>query len=634
MCGIIGVSGEPLQDVDALIGCLHHRGPEFQQVNNYNNDNLMLGHVRLAIIDLDDRSNQPMDSACGRYTIVFNGEIYNYRSIRSLLTEKGYAFSTQSDTEVLLYWLVEHGEKGIKDLDGMFAFCLYDKVLNRLLLARDPFGEKPLYYASRNSNFAFCSEIAPLSKLSWVDLRLNMEALKNYLKFLYTAPPDTFYEGIKELPPGEVITYCLTKNSYTIEPYFCLVNELNETPDTNSAAIDADIFRFEFGKALTSRMVADVPIAIYLSGGLDSNAIAAQATAVLGQPLSSFTMSYAGDRDAAEFDESQVAKRSAEFYKMDNTLITLDGGLDFISLVDRSVKIFGQPFGNPTSIVADTMASTVSKSYKVCLVGDGGDELLGGYPRYRALKLHGFTRYFPRWVYKVVLLLLRRLPENNRFSTTVRRVRQFIEGCLLPLPEAYLGWLGYNEFDVINKELGTIGNTKFYDCLINIFNRFSSDSVRAAAIVDFSSFVPYNLMQASDRTSMSHSLEQRSPFIAKDLVMAMLRISSKNKLSRKYNKPILVDSLRSILPEFIINSPKRPFNPPVRSLIGDNFEALQSYLCDKSESKILDILSIEFVTNELLDFQLGRRDNSIYLWGLATLECWLRKNHPNGVEFA
>lgn len=635
MCGIIGGVGlVTQQEIESLLTSIAHRGPDAQDVQDFNASSVTLGHVRLAIIDLDERSSQPMSSDCGRYHIVFNGEIYNYLALKETLLAKGYQFNTQSDTEVLLNWLIENGADGIDQLDGMFSFCFLDESAQSMLLARDHIGEKPLYYSHAKNNFLFCSEIAPMAQLDWVDKRLNLEALKNYLYFLYTAAPHTLYEGIKELAPGQCLKVDLKSSAIEINHYFSLSERLSSDPKINTAAEDVKTFMDGFEQAVSSRLIADVPVGMYLSGGLDSNAIAAQMRSLGVADFQTFTMGYASDKEADEYDESQIAKECANYYGVKNHCIDLGVNNHFLADLEKTISMFGQPFGNATCLVAERLSSMVSDSHKVCLVGDGGDELLAGYPRHKALRIYKSLRYVPKFIFSSLLSLVNLLPENGRHATKIRRARQFLEGCRLPMASAYLQWMGYKDFEAINKALSSTGATPFYNHLADTFRVFEADPVRAASIVDFLSFVPFNLMQASDRTSMSNSLELRAPFVAKNIVLTMCGLSSKNKFSKKYNKRLLVEGLLGVLPADILSKKKKPFNPPMRGIIMSNIKFIKKYLCSNDESLLVSLVGMDFIQNEVDDFEAGVKDNSSYLYGLATLECWLRKNYKNTIPVA
>lgn len=633
MCGITGVLGTSRNKIVDLCHAIYHRGPDAQGTIAFEEIDMALGHTRLSIIDLDPRSNQPFLSECENYAIVFNGEIYNYVSLKIQLESKGYEFKTTSDTEVLLMWLIEYGADRISDLDGMFAFAFYNKKSKTLLLARDHIGEKPLYYSHAGKDFAFCSEIGPLLLLDWIDKRLNMEALKNYLFFLYTPAPDTLYNGIKEVEPGEFKLLKINKMSLTSDYFFRLEECLSTCEKERTEAEDVLLFNKEFSRSVESRLIADVPVGMFLSGGLDSNAIVAKAIELKDTKFDSFTMSYSDDVEAGEYNESGIAKRCADYYGIKNTAINLNNDETFAQSIKETVNMFSQPFGNATCLVSKILSTEVVKQRKVCLVGDGGDELLAGYPRYKALNIYKLFLWLPRPVKLLIANTVELFPESGFAATKIRRIRQFTQFYDRPIAEAYLNWVGYCTMEEIGRALNQPEHTRFYKYLSAIFCKFDSDPIRAASIVDLKSFVPFNLMQSADRTSMQSALELRSPFLAKELVLELLNTSSINKLSKKYNKPLLVKALRNILPEEILAQPKKPFNPPMRSLIRNNIKYIRQFI-SSDNSMLPNILDRSFIETEISDFEKGKRDNSTFLWGLSTLEEWLRKTYPTGLVVA
>lgn len=634
MCGIAGLSGGRPDQVLAMLEKIRYRGPDARGVMPFPAWDFTLGHARLAIIDLDDRSNQPMVSADGRHALAFNGEIYNYRELRARLQGLGREFLTSSDTEVVLQWLIEFGPDGIGDFDGMFAFAFFDDATGECLLARDPIGEKPLFYALQDGRFSFASELRCLTNLEWVDRRLDEESLRDYLCFLYPAPPATFYRGIRELEPGCLLICSPGRPGMSVRRYFDLAAELPVQPSSPAYASEVDIFRGEFRRAVESRLVADVPVGVYLSGGLDSNAIASEAVRIGAGNLAAFTMSYASDAEAGEYDESRIAVACARHYGMPDKLVRYPGAPEIQVALARVVDLFGQPFGNATCLPAADLAAEVARDRRACLVGDGGDELLVGYPRYRAVLLSGYIRRLPAAVRRVMLALAAIGGEGGRRATWVRRVRQFFEAAGRPPAQAYLHWVGYADVERINRALGTTGESRFYRRLREVFEKFGRDPVRAAEIVDFLSFVPFNLMQAADRTSMRHSVELRSPFLAPALVRRMLGLSSRNRRSLRRTKRLLVDALRDQLPPPILDQPKRPFNPPMRGFIRDNLDWIEAYLAGTASARLPRHVDRHFIAEEIAAFRAGARDNSTYLWGLCVLECWLRREAGSHLDGA
>lgn len=632
MCGIAGIVG--LSDsqtiVSSMVDKIIHRGPDFSGQVNISDLPGTLGHVRLSIIDLDPRSNQPFVSMCGRYFLSFNGEIYNFLQLKVILEQKGYHFKTSSDTEVLLYWLIENGVEGLQDLEGMFAFGFVDKLERTLLLARDQIGEKPLYYSLFDKEarkvVAFASEIKAIKVIPEIDTSIDEEGLADYLRFLYTAAPHTLYKGIRELPPGHYLNVNIDQPKENVIKFYDIENQILDSSDISYEDAVSD-FRSAFLESMKLRLQSDVPLGIYLSGGLDSNAILASARQLnLQADLETFTIKYGGSSLANSVNESELAKRAAEVQGALNNQILFSNELDFMSAVHHMVDIFDQPFGNSTSVVAEKIAENVSKFCRVALVGDGGDEVLAGYPRYKALPIYQRFQFLPQMVKKGVALGVSPLPERGSLSTRIRRIKQFANGLAKPIAVSFLEWSTYISTDTLNNATGRTQYTKFYSDLLETFNRYHDDPIRGASIVDLKSFVPYNLMQAADRTSMTHALELRCPFLSPKVVELALNLPSNYKIDSSRNKPILIDSMSDSIPDFISKQPKRAFNPPIQELIRKNYKILHEYLLSKN-SLTSTLVSKQFINEELEKFRLGKKDNSTLLWGLASLECWLRVEH-------
>lgn len=625
MCGIAGVVGYDQIHLRAMLGQLHHRGPDHSGTLAVPGSPCWLGHARLSIIDLDPRSHQPFSSPCGRYILIFNGEIYNFEELRLRLERDGEQFRTTSDTEVLLHWLMKYGVSGLSRLDGMYAFGFIDTTARTLLIARDAIGEKPLYYSEEVTDgeprFAFASEIKGLLTLPGLNRSLNQHALLDFLRFLYTAPPHTLYEGIKELSPGHYLQVDLsTGKTQPPQEFYALEKAIvfDEEMNTQNAA---EQFRALFERSVELRLVSDVNIGIFLSAGIDSNAILAAAQRFPKHgALHTYTLQY-----SKAYDESQIAKRIASEHGLPNVTIPFHA-LDFHSSVNRMVDMFDQPFGNSTALVSDLIAKQASQSCSVCLVGDGGDELALGYPRYRAILHHQRLERLPIPLKNVISLACSFLPEKGAHAVSIRRAKQFLHTLGQPLAESFLDWSTYLNTSTLAWAAGTKDcRTPFYDGLVHTFMRHAGDPVRAAAIVDMKSFVPFNLLQSADRTSMAHSLELRTPFLGPPLVEKMLGLPSQVKMGSGV-KPLITTAFAGRLPPSILNQPKRPFNPPIQQLLQTNLRHLQHYLLHPS-ARIGTVLEKAFITKEVEEFAASKRDNSTLLWGLATLENWLQRGH-------
>ncbi|MGC4097163.1 MAG: asparagine synthase (glutamine-hydrolyzing) [Nitrospira sp.] len=623
MCGIAGMFGYDAALLKTMLCRLRHRGPDHASTASIPGTHCAIGHARLSIIDLDPRSHQPFFSQCGRYAIVFNGEIYNFKELRLSLEESGERFRTTSDTEVLLYWLINHGIAGLTQLDGMYAFAFVDVTARTLVLARDPIGEKPLYYAADRVDgmprFAFASEMKALLTLPSLDRSLDDSALLDFLRFLYTAPPHTLYQGIRELPPGNVLRLNLDSGEVNDVRAFYSLEESLEFDEDATVEHSEKEFRGLFEQSVERRLISDVDIGIFLSAGIDSNAILAAARhSVKLSALRTYTLEYSGS-----VDESHIARRIASEYGLSNVAIPFHT-LEFQTSIQRMVDLFDHPFGNSTALVSDLIAREASKSCKVCLVGDGGDELAIGYPRYKAISFHQQLRQLPSAVAGLGRLCVNWLPERGKSATSMRRLKQFLQTLGQPLAESVLDWSTYMNTAALAWATGKREcRTPFYSDLLDTFTRQSRDPVRAATIVDMKSFVPFNLMQSADRTSMAHSLELRSPFLSSGLIHRTLGLPSKVKMGKGV-KPLITGALADRLPHSVLAQPKRPFNPPIRTLLNANLEPLRDYLLHSSAC-IGTILNREFIKNEVAAFSSGRRDNSTLLWGLATLENWLQR---------
>jgi asparagine synthase (glutamine-hydrolysing) len=623
VCGIAGIVGYEHAQLNSMLARLQHRGPDHSGTVAVPGTRCSLGHARLSIIDLDPRSHQPFFSPCGRYIIVFNGEIYNFEELRIELERSEERFRTTSDTEVLLQWLIKHGASGLNQLDGMYAFGLVDTKARTLLLARDSIGEKPLYYSAGlidgEPRFAFASEIKSLLSLPNIDRSLDQNALLDFLRFLYTAPPHTFYQGIKELPPGHCLHVDLNTGIAQTPHAFYSLEKSIEYDEAATAQSAARKFRTLFERSVELRLISDVNIGIFLSAGIDSNAIlaAAQDSTRLGA-LHTYTLQY-----SKAHDESQIARRIASTYGLPNLTIPFHE-LEFHSSVKRMVDIFDQPFGNSTALVSDLIARQASQRCKVCLIGDGGDELAIGYPRYRAILHHQKMERLPPALKGIIKLACSWVPERGEHAVSIRRAKQFLRTLGQPLAESFIDWSTYINTSTLAWATGVRDcKTPFYDDLTATFRRHASDPVRAAAIVDMKSFVPFNLLQSADRTSMAHSLELRSPFLSPLLVQGILGLPSHVKMGSGV-KPLITGAFADRLPASILNQPKRPFNPPIQELLRTNLDHLRNYLLHSSAC-IGTVLDRDFLRKEVAAFASSKRDNSTLLWGLATLENWLQR---------
>ncbi|HTY56929.1 MAG TPA: asparagine synthase (glutamine-hydrolyzing) [Candidatus Binataceae bacterium] len=597
---------------------LNHRGPDgygrWLSAGEESSDPVEvveLEHWRLAIRDLSAAGAQPMTDDDG--VLIYNGELYN---CDELIAELGYPeLRSRSDTEVLLKALGAWGTGAAARLRGMFAFVYWDRRRDRLIAARDRVGLKPLYYLEHRGAFAACSEIKGLLDAANFHPELDYQALDQYLAYLYIPAPRTIYRGIHELTPGHLIVR--DRRGLRLERFW----ELRFTPRSRPRREVVAELRERIVDAVSARLVADVPMGAFLSGGLDSATIVAAARAY-GTRLSTFTVGF-GASDRA-LDESAAAAAVARALGARNHQIRVDA--DCAAGVDQMIVGFDQPFGNPTALLSYALARAVRPHVKVVLSGDGGDEALGGYPRYRAL--HWIERFgrSRRWIPPQ---LADWIPAADR--TARRRLSELLATAQMAPEDAYCEWVGY--FNALERRalytpglLASLGAPEQHDYLKSLFVRArevgAASLAQAAFYVDLHSFLPSNVLAYCDRMSMAHGLEVRAPLTDHRLLEFVAGIPA--SIDRHAGKRLLKESVRDALPRWMLRQSKRGFNPPLaRWLKHELREMLESWL-SSSQVRRRGLFQVERVEALKRDHLGGRGDLSHQLWALMVLERWMQ----------
>ena len=611
MCGIIGFNFKAPES-SAYLNVADYRGPD-------NSTSLSFGgftfaHNRLSVIDLNEGANQPFVSTCSNFVIVFNGEVYNYKEIRKKLESK-YAFRTNSDTEVILYNYIEKKEKCLEDFIGMFAFTVYDIKNNTLFGARDRLGIKPFVYYQNEKQFAFASEIKVIKELV-KGLSVNHEAVSQYLRYLYVPSPNSIYKEVKKLEPAHYFYY--KQGNLKITKYWDSIDSIGLNRDHKDGEILEKLDHL-LNDAVRLRMIADVELGSFLSGGIDSSTILYYMAKNSNKPINTFTLGFAG---ADKYDETSDAKRMAAHFNTNHHEIIIHPNVT--DLLPKMVHHFDEPFGNPTSILIHELTKETKKYATVALAGDGGDEIFGGYPRYEAALLYNKIKFVPRLFWKALNPFFKLISEDTSGNHKLRRVKTFVNSLSKPEDEMYEDWVAYFSIKEINALFKVQQN--FNRVVLDVFNAIpSQDLIIKTSIIDLKTFLVNNLLNYGDAMSMANSFEVRLPLIDHRIIEFMTSISSDYRIKDGQTKYLMKKLLKGKVPDEIINKPKLGLNPPMGLWLKNDLNGfITTYLSKESVEK--RGMNYQFVSQLLKEHNSGKRDRSLYLWSLIVLEEWHRQN--------
>jgi asparagine synthase (glutamine-hydrolysing) len=619
MCGIAGYLGQARAGLGAEMAArLAHRGPDDagECVLGDGGVVAVLAHRRLSIIDVAG-GHQPQTNEDGTVHVVFNGAIYNFQALRRELEAKGHRFATRSDTEVLVHLYEEHELEMLAHLRGMFAFALWDAPRRRLLLARDRMGVKPLYYATpgREIPLAFASELKALLPVPGVSRELDPEALAAYLAFLYVPHPRSAMRGIRKLPPGHLLVH--QDGRTTVRRYWSL-EPAAEGPDEEGLW---ELLR----EAVGLRLVADVPVGAFLSGGLDSSSIVAAAAAGGARP-DTFTVVFPRPEERL-YDERADARAVADAFGTEHH--ELEASPDAGALLPEIVRHFDEPFGNPTALLVHELSRLTRRHVKVALAGDGADELFAGYPRYRGLAVAAAYRRVPRPVRALAAAGARALPESTRGRHGLRRAREFALAPLGTLEDAYLSWITYFQPEARSRLYSEGLAERLRESapperfLTDLFEQAPRDDlVNRLSFVELQSFLPCNVLEYGDKMSMAHGLEVRAPFTDHRLVSQVYALRGSDKLQRGTSKAILRGALAGRLPQRPLAKRKIGFNPPIGLWLRRDLGSLVDSHLSREVVESRGLFRPERVAALVDELRSGRRDVSLKVWALIVLEQW------------
>jgi asparagine synthase (glutamine-hydrolysing) len=621
MCGIVGtvaLEGRRTfgpEDVRRMADMIVHRGPDDFGV--YDAGDAVIGMRRLSIIDLSG-GHQPISNEDGTVWVVLNGEIYNFRDLRKDLEQRGHRFATRSDTEVLVHAYEEFGDAFLGRLEGMFGFALWDARKRRMLLARDPVGIKPVYYSQQRGSLAFASEVKAFLALPGFRAEVDAAALHDYLAIGYAVAPRTIFAGVEKLPPGTVLVW--QGGKIELRKYW----EPPRTVETNVSARDwAERVRAELERAVADQMVSDVPLGAFLSGGIDSSAVATLMAKHSTEPLNTYSIGYAGSAAARYYNELPFAQIVADRLRSNHRQIEVRP--DVARLLPKLMWHLEEPISDSAITTTYLVSELAAQSVKVILSGVGGDELFAGYNRY--LGGHYNRRYnrIPRWARRTLLPQLASVLPSGRQSRLMdmaRYAKRFIQANALDWRGQYKLYIALASDDVLGRLQRGAPSVDGFDRIVA--GEGSDDELLRLLRVDFETQLAEDLLLLTDKMTMACSIECRVPFLDHRLVETAARIPAHLKLPDGRLKGVLKDALHGVLPPDIIDRRKRGFGAPVGSWLKRELAPLRATLLGRETVAARGILDPDVVESLVAAHDANREDYSDLILVLMNVEIWSR----------
>ncbi len=624
MCGICGVAGGSSDSRDLvrrMCSALAHRGPDDE--GSIHLDGVTLGVRRLSIIDLEG-GHQPIHNEDSTVWVIQNGEIYNHLELREQLTVAGHSFSTQSDTEVLVHGYEQWGEGMLERLNGMFAFVLLDRPRGLLFLARDRMGIKPLHYAIDGRRLVFASELKALLCDPALRRGIDPVALDQYLAFEYVPSPGCIVRGISKLPPAHSLIWSMADGAHRLRRYWTPDLAAGER-EVRARSLDEHCEELQavLRESVRKELISDVPIGVFLSGGIDSSAVTAMMCR-LGGDVKSFSVGFA----ERSFDEAPYARQVARHLGTEHRELTLEPDM-LLGLIPKLPTLLDEPLGDASIIPTYLLSEFTRRHVKVALGGDGGDELFAGYPTMQAHRLAGDYRRAPHLLREgLVAPVVRRLPVSRDNLSFDFRAKRFVSGAPYPVAERHQRWMGSFAAEertaLLSPELrGQLAANGRHDPAAAVLDDAGlRDPLNQVLLMDMRLYLENDILVKLDRASMMASLEGRVPLLNNDFVEYATRLPLDLKLRGLRSKFLLKRALRGLLPANILNRPKKGFGIPVAQWFrGPLKEQMQSVL---SPERIAGkgFFEPKVVSRLIGDHLAGRSDNRKQLWTLFVFELW------------
>ena len=625
MCGICGIvsykAGEPVkeEEIKEMLNRIVHRGPDDWGIY-CKIPHVGLGMRRLSIIDLVT-GKQPIHNENETIQIVFNGEIYNFKELRENLEKKGHQFYTSSDTEVIVHLYEDYGIDCLESLRGMFSFALWDAGEKRLFLTRDRLGIKPLHYTIMGKKIIFASEIKSILSCFGVDKKIDFSALDRYLSFEYTPAPQTMFKTIKKLLPGHYLLF--KEGEVVIKKYW----DINFNEDIN---VNEEKILETLKESVSYRLVSDVPLGAFLSGGIDSSSVVALMSKVMNTPVKTFSIGF----EDKSYNELNYARIIARRFNTEHHEFILKP--DIPDLIKKLIGYLDEPLAD-FSCIPTYLVSQMARQYvTVALSGDGGDELFAGYESYAAEKMAGYYCRLPKiFRHGVIAPLLRRIPPSPQKRGWINYLRRFTAGENLPADLKHARWMIFlaekDKKKLYTKNLqGELKKADTYRPWREYFRASSNfDSLSQQQYVDLKTYLAENILLKVDRMSMANSLEVRVPILDHKLVELVAGLPSSLRLKGFSSKYLFKKAMGEILPEEVINRPKQGFSIPVKNWFKEDLKDLLLEVLSEGEINKKGLFDYGYIRQLIEEHLKARENHSHILWALMIFNLWQNKYQAN-----
>lgn len=623
ICGILNLDGIPVQRgvLEKMCKTLEHRGPDNRGIHI--DQNIGLGHQRLSIIDLSEAANQPLSNKDSSIWIVYNGEIYNFREIRKELESKGYQFRSNSDTEVIIYAYEEWGIDCVVKFNGMFAFAIWDERKKRLVLVRDRIGIKPLFYYLDSQKLVFASEVKAILCDKRIKRKVDITALSDYLSLNYILAPHSIVKGVKKLAPSSILIW--ENGNVSIRNYWNLSEKFKEKNSSKSEDYYIERLRNLMHKSVERRLVSDVPLGAFLSGGIDSSGIVATMVDILHKPVMTFSMGFM----EKTYSELNYARFTAQFLGTEHYDKIVSPQIE--NTLSQVVWYNDEPFADSSLIPMFFLAKFARERVKVVLSGDGGDENFAGYDTYIADIAARFYRRIFGPIHIPLKKFIDALPATDYKVSLDYKLKQFFSGVEYDHKKAHYWW----RVIFSDQEKKRLLKKEHYEKIrdydpCSIFKRYydevkGCDFLNSSLYVDIKTWLVDDILVKVDRASMAHSLEARVPYLDHEVVEFVAKMPSSLKLHRLRKKYILKKMLTNRIPLDIVNRKKSGFNAPISRWFKveiKNF--VEEILCSKNLKKVdfFDENHVRYILNEHYS---GKRDNGLRILSLMNFILWTKE---------